>query len=171
MGVDVLAAAVVLIFALLGAVAGAMVQLARLVALVAGVWLAKPAGAAIAPLLGGLGLEGRAAAWVGSALAFAAIYLVLHLGGRGIARLLAEDREVRAVDRAVGGLLGAAQALVVIWVALSAVLLLERAVPRLGVKLPATGSVAAAVTRAHPFFEVALPEREPPEAERPAPKR
>lgn len=157
MGLDVLAAGAVLVFALVGAVAGALVQLARLLALLAGVLLARPAGAAIAPVLGSLGLSGRTAAWAGTALAFAALYLVFHLGGRGIARLLTEDREVRAVDRAVGGLLGAVQALVAIWVVLSAVLLVERSAPGLGVKLPAQGSIAAAATRAHPFFDVAFP--------------
>lgn len=160
MGVDLLAAGAVLVFALLGAVAGALVQLARLAAILAGVFLARPVGALIAPLLGGLGLEGRAASWVGTALAFAGLYLVFHLGGRGIAKLLTEDREVRAVDRAVGGLLGAAQALVVVWVALSAVLLLEHAAPRLGLGLPEEGSFFAAATRRFPFFEVALPVRD-----------
>lgn len=164
MGVDLLATGALLLFALLGAVAGALVQLARLAAIVAGALLAKPLGAALAPLLGPLGLEGRTAGWVGTALAFAGLYLVFGLGGRGVAKLLTEDREVRAVDRAVGGLLGAAQALVVIWVVLSAALLLERAAPRVGIGLPAEGSVAAAATRAHPFFEVALPEPEAEEA-------
>lgn len=158
MGVDLLVAGAVLVFALLGAVTGALVQLARLAAVVAGVVLAKPLGSWIAPLLGSLGLSGRAAAWAGTALSFVAIYLVFHLGGRGIARLLAEDRELRALDRAVGGLLGAAKAMVVVWVILSAVLLLEHAAPRLGLGLPEEGSFFAVVTRKYPFFEVALGE-------------
>jgi membrane protein required for colicin V production len=157
-GVDLVAAGAILLFALAGAVAGALVQLARLAAIVAGVLLAKPLAGVIAPLLSPLGLEGRAAGWTATALAFAGLYLAFHLGGRGIARLLTEDRELRAVDRAAGGFLGALQAVVVLWVALSAVLLLERAAPRFGIGLPEQGSLAAEATRAYPFFDVA-PER------------
>lgn len=171
MGLDLLVGGTVLLFALLGAASGALLQSTRLAAIVAGVVLAKPVSHAIAPAFGSLGLSVRAAAWIGTAVSGVAIYLVFRMGGRAIGRLLAEDREVRAWDRALGGLFGATQALVVIWVLLSAVLLLEHAPPRLRLHLPEGGSFFAVATRDHPFFELALPKREEQERRASPPSR
>ena len=159
MTIDLVLLALVLFFALLGALSGAARQIANAVALCAGYFAAR--------VLGGL-LGARVAEELGTSLMVGS--LVATVGGFAVTYLLARyvltqlllrvfagggGPESRGFDRGLGFLLGGLKVAVIAYVLLSALSFLERNVTIAGKKLgfAPRHSRAFALAREHNFFE------------------
>jgi uncharacterized membrane protein required for colicin V production len=117
---DLACLAIVVIAAIGGAFAGAVPQLAQLVALVAGWAGARVLGPMLAPML-----QGRVPAFAAHPIAALVAFLLCTMLAALAARLVFSLTPLRSIpggsaDRGLGAMLGGGQALVVVWVALSA---------------------------------------------------
>ena len=117
---DLACLAVVALASIGGAFAGAIPQLAHLGALVAGVAGARALGPMVAPLL-----QGRVPAFAAHPISVLLAFLACTVGVTLVVRLLFRFTPLRRIpggraDRGLGAMLGGLQALVVVWVALSA---------------------------------------------------
>lgn len=148
---DFLVVGAITFAAILGALAGALSQVARFVAALGswllggfvGRWLAVHVAEA-------LGASEQAVAPFTVGLSFVGLYLLLSMLGKAVARNLTEEHEVRSVDRATGALLGAAQAAILLWVGLSLLVAIERP---LGLRI-AERSFAAELAREYGVLDV-----------------
>jgi uncharacterized membrane protein required for colicin V production len=147
--VDLACLAVVVLAALAGAFAGVLSQAAQLAAVAAG-WLgARHLGPRLAPLL-----QGRVPAFAAHPLASVAAFLGCTLLAVIAVRLLLFLTPLRrapgtGLDRALGALLAAAQASLVVWVALSALVVWGKPVHLGGLVLDPSRSELAALARQH----------------------
>ncbi len=147
---DLVTIGLMTVFAVIGAIDGALAQGARLVAAVGAGLLGRPVGEQLAPVLVAYtGLPEKIASPIAVAVTCVLLYLLLHFVGRRIARGLTRNHDVRAVDRGVGAFFGALQAAVIAWVFLSILVGVEEKV-----RLPLGGesSLAASLAREHNFF-------------------
>ncbi len=154
---DLAVLGLLLLFAVAGAFTGALRQLVKLGAVVAG-WLAARH---LAPLLSGPVLGARPGAWQRGLLAavcFVAVVLLVGLLGRAVARRLqGPDGRPGPVDRAAGALLGGVKAGLAAWVLLSALALARGPVVVGSLRLDLRGSDFGALAARHNLLEAAVP--------------
>jgi len=154
---DLVVLGVLLLFAVAGAIGGALRQLVPLGAVVAG-WLAARH---LPPRLSATLLGARPQAWERAALAagcFAAGALLVSLVGRAITRRLhGPDGHPGPLDRAAGALLGGSKAALGCWVLLSALALARGPVTLGGLKLDVRGSDFGSLAGRHNLLEAAAP--------------
>ncbi len=128
---DLACLTVVALAAVAGAFAGFIPQIAHLLALAAGLAGARLVGPMIAPVL-----QGHVPAFTAHPIAVVASFLVCTLVATLVARLVVGITPLRRLpggraDRGLGAMLGGVQAMVVVWVALSALAVWNRPI-RLG---------------------------------------
>jgi uncharacterized membrane protein required for colicin V production len=117
---DLTCLALVLLAGVVGAVLGALPQVAQLAGVAAGWVGARLVAPALVPLLAGR-VPAFAAHPMASVLAFAGCAFVATLVARGIVRLATpRGGPAGGANHGLGALLGAAQAALVVWVGLSA---------------------------------------------------
>lgn len=154
---DLVVLGVLLLFAVAGAIGGALRQLVPLGAVVAGWLAARHLPARLAPAL----LGARPPAWERAALAagcFVAAAVVASLVGRAVTRRLhGPDGHPGPVDRAVGALLGGSKAALGCWVLLSALALARGPITLGGLKLDVRGSDFGSLAARHNLLEAAAP--------------
>lgn len=154
---DLLVLGVLLLFAVAGAIGGALRQLVPLGAVVAGWLAARHLPVRLAPSL----LGSRPPAWERAALAaacFVAGAIVVSLVGRAVLRRVhGPDGAPGPLDRAVGALLGGAKAGLGCWVLLSALALARGPVALGGLKLDVRGSDFGSLAARYNLLEVAAP--------------
>jgi membrane protein required for colicin V production len=154
---DLLVLGVLLLFAVAGAIGGALRQLVPLAAVVAG-WLAARH---LPPRLSTTLLGARPPAWERAALAagcFVAGAVAVSLVGRAITRRLhGPDGHPGPADRAVGALLGGTKAALGCWVLLSALALAHGPVTLFSHKLDLRGSDFGSLAARHNLLEAAAP--------------
>ncbi len=154
---DLLVLGVLLLFAVAGAIGGALRQLVPLGAVVAGWLAARQLPGQLAPTL----LGPHPPAWERSALAaacFVAGALAARLVGRAIMRRVhGPDGSPGPLDRAVGALLGGAKAGLGCWVLLSALALARGPVTLGGLKLDVRGSDFGSLATRFNLLEAAAP--------------
>jgi membrane protein required for colicin V production len=149
---------VLLLFAVAGAISGALRQLTTLAAALAG-WAAARFGAPlVAPLLFGAAVR----PWQRSAAAFGCFalgYLLTSMLGRSVARrLYGPSGEPGTVDRTVGALLGGAKAGLVAWVLLSALALAHGSLGFGSFRFDARRSELGAFAARHNLLTAAAPD-------------
>jgi membrane protein required for colicin V production len=157
---DLIVAFLLIFFCIAGALSGALAQGAHLAAVIASGMFGRPVGALLAPAVGdALGVPKLVANIAATSLAFLCLYVGLHLLGKAVARRLTRDGNARAVDRALGAVLGSAKTLLIVWVLLSGLVFLEKPIGgfSLGWSFDGKGSFFAAMARDHNFFSVDLP--------------
>ncbi|HEY0838715.1 MAG TPA: CvpA family protein [Vulgatibacter sp.] len=143
--VDLGVIALVGVLAAFGGAAGALMQIARLVALIGAAIAAAPLGALLRSLVSRLtGIGEVAAGFWSTSLSFVAVSLVLRWAGGAAARRLTREDDDRAVDRGMGALLGAAKGLCFGWLFALVWLHAERI---LGRSFGGEGSFVLAATR------------------------
>jgi membrane protein required for colicin V production len=154
---DLAVLGLLLLFAVAGAIGGALRQLVQLGAVVTG-WLAARH---LAPRLAGPLLGARPPAWERGARAagcFLAAVVLFTLVGRAVARRLhGRDGGPGPVDRAVGALLGAAKAALGCWVLLSALALAHGPLTLGGWRLDVRASDFGSLAARHNLLEAAAP--------------
>lgn len=154
---DLVVLGVLLLFAVAGAIGGALRQLVPLAAVVAG-WLAARH---LPPRLAATLLGARPPAWERAALAagcFVAAALVVSLVGRAVTRRLqGPGGHPGPADRALGALLGGAKAALGCWVLLSALALARGPVTLFSLRLDARGSDFGSLAARHNLLEAAAP--------------
>lgn len=131
MTLDHVCVAIVALAAIAGAFAGAFPQVAHMAAVVAGLVGARVLGPMLAPLL-----QGRVPAFAAHPIAGLVAFFACTAAATVITRLLFRSKPLQRIlggrfDRALGASLGGGQALVVLWVALSALAVWNRPI-RLG---------------------------------------
>lgn len=138
------------LWAIVGAVDGALLQGARLAAAAGAGLLGIPLGERLAPaIVAETPLPLGFATPVAVALCCVGLYFLLGYAFRRLARAATAQRDVRAVDRAAGAFFGALQAAVIAWFLLSILVAIEE---RTHVDLGSEGSLAASLAREHNFF-------------------
>lgn len=155
--IDVAVLGALLLFAVAGAIGGALRQVVTLAAVVAGWLSARHLPARLAPTL----LGPRPPAWERAALAaacFVAAVIVVSLLGRAVARRLqGPEGRPGPVDRALGALLGGAKAALGCWVLLSALALARAPVTVGGLKLDVRASDFGSLAARYNLLEAAAP--------------
>lgn len=115
---DLGAVALVGVLAAIGGSVGALVQLARLVALVVAALAAAPLGQLLRLAVGRLtGLGDLAAGFWATSLSFLAVAIAVRWIGTAAAHRLTREDDARAIDRGTGALLGAGKGIVLAWLA------------------------------------------------------
>lgn len=115
---DLGAVALVGVLAAIGGSVGALVQLARLVALVVAALAAAPLGQILRGAVGRItGLGDLAAGFWATSISFLAVAVVVRWIGTAAARRLTREDDARAIDRGTGALLGAGKGIVAAWLA------------------------------------------------------
>lgn len=127
MNLDLLVLALVLFFAVLGAMAGGLMQISHIAALVAGGFLAKPLGTRVGPavaehfkapeIVGVLGV---------TVFGFFAVYAVVQVVLRMFIKRVIQNQVLGGMDRILGFGLGAAKSALILYVLLSALIFFER---------------------------------------------
>lgn len=157
MSLDPSCIALVALAAVAGAFLGALSQLAQLGAMAAGWAGARVLGPTAASLLHGR-LPAFAAHPLGNLLAFVVCAAVASVVLRAVLRLAAAGRAVRSgPDRGLGALLGAAQAALFLWAALSALAAWGRPLHLGPIDLDPTTSELVGLVREHGAFDAAAP--------------
>jgi membrane protein required for colicin V production len=157
MSLDLVLLALVGVFALVGAMAGAARQIASLVATVAAYLCARPLGNVFGPRVAG-SIHGPQlfGVLVVTLLAFVAVLIsVRYIVTAVLRRLLrGEEREHANVDRLLGFILGGAKVALIAYVMLSALTFVEENVTFAGKRLGITaeGSQAFALARRYNLF-------------------
>jgi membrane protein required for colicin V production len=153
--IDLAVLAAIAVFGLLGLFSGAIKQLAHLGGLVVGFLTARPLAALVGPEI--------AARWrlpplftniAASFVLFFLVYVVAVLLLRFVLGRLLPDGERGGLNRFGGLLLGAAKAALIAFVALSALVLVEKHVQKLwrGYRKEARSSIALQLVRRHNLF-------------------
>lgn len=155
--IDLVVLGVLALFALAGAIGGALRQVVTLAAVVAGWLAARHLPERLAPTL----LGPRPPAWERGALAaacFVGAVVVVSLVGRAVARRLhGPEGHPGPVDRALGALLGGAKAALGCWVLLSALALARAPITLGGLKLDVRASDFGSLAARHNLLEAAAP--------------
>lgn len=127
MTLDLLVIGLVLFFALLGALAGGLMQLSHLGALVVGGLFAKPLGLRIGPLVAAhfkwpelLGVLGV------TVFSFFALYFAVQIILRMLIQRITANKVLGSMDKMLGFALGGAKAAVILYVLLSALIFFEK---------------------------------------------
>ena len=159
MNLDLILLCAVLLFALLGAFAGAAKQVANLVALVAAYACARPLGTLLGPLAARSVHVPLIVGVVGSTLATFLVVLVVvrYALTRVFRRVLAgRDPSSRGLDRTLGFLLGGLKVAAIAYVVVCALSFVEQNVTVAGKKLGLSprDSVAFEVARKYNLFEM-----------------
>ncbi|MBS2029403.1 MAG: CvpA family protein [Deltaproteobacteria bacterium] len=154
MNLDILVVGLVLFFAVLGALAGGLMQLSHWAGLILGGFLAKPLGVHLGPLaaqrfgapdiIGVLGV---------TVVAFFAIYLIAQIILRAVIKRVTQNRVLGSADRLLGFGLGGGKAGVFLYVLVSAMIFFEK--PFTAVthyQFDTRGSKIADFIRAHNLF-------------------
>jgi len=142
---DLGAVALVGVLAAIGGSVGALVQLARLLALVIAAASAAPLGQLLREQVGRItGLGDLAAGFWATSLSFLAVAIPVRWVGTAIAHRLTSEDEARAVDRGTGALLGAGKGLLLAWLGAVVWLHAERLA---GIPLGTGSSFVAAAAR------------------------
>lgn len=162
MPLDLICLAFTALMLLLGILSGFLKQIVRILALVGAFLLASPVSRHVAPLVSrwiegnppAVDLVSLVLAWIGS-------YILLALGGGLLVRILrGASQGVRTLDRFTGGLLGALKGVLVVYLAVSVLLLFRQPV---GETLPGLrqtlreSRVAAFVDEHNLLGEIGLP--------------
>lgn len=161
--IDLTCLGVVVLAAIAGTFAGVVSQVGRLAALAAG-WLgARHLGPRLAPLL-----QGRVPAFAAHPLASLAAFIACTVAALVVIRVLLVLTPLRraaggGTDRALGALLAAAQAALVVWVGLSALAVWGKPIRAGGLELDPAASDLVGLARQHSALgslaERALPAR------------
>ncbi|MDF1566154.1 MAG: CvpA family protein [Deltaproteobacteria bacterium] len=150
MVLDLIALGAILLFALIGAMTGALSQVVHLLGIVAAWATARFVGLAIGPRIAA---ELKMPAIVGvalSALALGAVaFILVHVFGRWLLRRLQGTRGPGPADRAAGVLLGAVKSAAIVWCLLSVLVFFDRPLKGLGWKMDLAGSEVAGLVRQH----------------------
>jgi membrane protein required for colicin V production len=155
---DLAVLGLLLLFTVAGAFSGALQQLAKLAAVLAGWLVARRA----APPLAALAWGARPPPWarsVAAAVIFVVMAVLVGLAGRAVARRLhGPSGRPGALDRAGGALLGGAKAALVAWLVLS---ILARLGPIAvgSFRLDARRSDFGAVAARHDLLELSVPDQ------------
>lgn len=153
---DLIVVGMVLLLAIFGGWTGALVQVGRLAALLLASLFASPLASLLRPLLlEKTALPPRAAGFLAGTLAFLALVICLRFVFVFVARRLTAEGEARAIDRGTGALLGAAKAMLISWVVVSALVTAEDLSDR---RWGSEGSFSAAAARSFNAFRLFLPE-------------
>lgn len=158
MVIDLVILGLLLLFAVLGARSGAARQVAHLVALAAAYFAARRLGPLVAPrLAAALDSPLLIGNLAGTLLVFFVVLIAVRYVLTTLLRWLlgAKDEEERGVDRALGFVLGALKAGLVVYVVLSALTFAEEHVKVAGRRLGLSpkDSVAAGLARRFNLFE------------------
>ena len=149
---DLTCLALVLLAGVAGAVLGALSQLAQLAGVAAGWMGARVVAPALSPMLAGK-VPAFAAHPVASVLAFAGCAFVATLLARALVRLATpRGGAAGGANRGLGAVLGAAQAALVVWVALSALASWGRPLGLGRLRVDPRGSELVAMAREWPAF-------------------
>jgi membrane protein required for colicin V production len=158
MPIDVVAIALILFFAFIGFMSGALRQLLH----VGGAMLAYGVARVFGP-----GVGRTITSWpdpvplaIGAAVVFMATFIAAHFVGVAIIQTLKRAKTVDVLDRVLGGLLGAAKSVLIVWVILSALVLLENPPEGFKWKYDPRGSLAASWAREHNLL--GIPPKAPP---------
>lgn len=152
MTLDLAVAGIVVLLATLGALSGALRQLLTLGAAVVGYFTARLLAPPVAAGLGRTLPAPAARATAGLVLFFAAFVLVMLVGNL-LLRSRREGPLPGPADRALGALLGAAKAGLVLWVVLSAVAIVDRPIGPTWFRLDPRASEFASLARKHNVLE------------------
>lgn len=115
---DLGAVALVGVLAAIGGSVGALVQLARVVALVIAAIAAAPLGQILRGVVGRLtGIGDLAAGFWATSISFLAVAIVVRWIGTAAAGRLTREDDARAIDRGTGAFLGAVKGIVFAWLA------------------------------------------------------
>jgi membrane protein required for colicin V production len=149
---DLAVAGIVVLLAVLGAVSGALRQLLRLGAAVVAYLVARLLGP---PVAAGLiqSLPAPAARATAGLVLFFAAFVVAMLAGNLLLHSRKDGPRPGPADRALGALLGAAKASLVLWVVLSALAIVDRPVGPSWFRLDPSHSDFAALARRHNVLE------------------
>jgi membrane protein required for colicin V production len=149
---DLLVAAAIVLFAVLGAISGALRQLLTLAAAAVGYaaarFLAPPVAAGL-----GRSLPGPVARATAALVLFFAAFVLATLAGKLLLRSRAQGGLPRPGDRALGAFLGAAKASLVLWVVLSAAAIVDRPFGPSWLRLDPRQSDFASLSREHNLLE------------------
>ena len=154
MNLDLLVVGLVLFFAVLGALAGGLMQLSHWAGLVLGGFLAKPLGVHLGPAAAQrFNAPDIVGVIVVTVFAFFAIYLTAQIVIRAVIKRVTQNRVLGGVDRVLGFGLGGGKAGVFLYVLISAMIFFEK--PFTAVthyQFDTRGSKIADFIRAHNLF-------------------
>ena len=154
MTLDLIACGLVLFFAVIGAMAGGLMQLSHWAGLALGVLAAKPLGLLLGPELAA---RLHVPLLVGALGAMVVLFFTVYMGVQGMARILikrtVKHRQLGRADGALGFLLGAGRAAFIVYLLLSALVFFEKPFAHLTrYRFDTRGSHVAAWVRAHDLF-------------------
>lgn len=158
MNLDLLCLGLLVFFGLLGLVSGAAQQLAHLGGVVAGWLLSRPIGAAVGPFAARQMGFPTVVGVVGTAvLAFFAVYTITHVVVRFAVKRTIGEHARGAADRIGGFFIGAAKASVIVWLIVSGMVLVHKALGQTGrtFLLDLRGSLVADLARRHNLLGMA----------------
>ncbi len=146
--VDLIALGAILLFAVLGAMTGALSQVVHLLGIAAAWAAARFLGFAVGPKVA-VALKIPAILGVAiSALALGAVaFILVHVFGRWLLRRLHGAEGPGPADRAGGVLLGAVKSGAIVWCILSILVFFDKPIAGLGWKMDFSGSEVAALVR------------------------
>lgn len=154
MGIDLLILALVLVFGVWGAAAGASRQIANVAAVFVAYGCAKPLGTFFGPRVAHSIHQSKGVAIVAATIFFFLVVLIAvrHVITRILRKLLSgQEEEDRAPDRALGFALGAGKVLLIAWVMVSGLVFVEQHATVAGKRLGIAPKDSMAFQLAHRF--------------------
>jgi membrane protein required for colicin V production len=151
---DLLVVGLVLFFALLGALAGGLMQLSHWLGLFAAGLVARSAGLHLGPVVAQRLAAPEIVGVLGATvLCFFTVYILVQVATRKAIQKLTQHRVLGGLDRVLGFVLGGARAAVILYVLLSAMIFFEK--PFAAVthyQFNTRGSQIAELVRGHDLF-------------------